>query len=92
MLVYSPKVKLDFLSNRLNFIQKDIIKKALKYPGRVFTAAEISLDYDLAVNTARSYLNKLVEYKVFSNYKDGRTKAYIAPAKLYDILLTRNMQ
>lgn len=74
------------LSEELNFIQKDIVKKAIKNPGRVFTANEISIDYDIAINTARAYLNKLLKYRILSDYKDGRTKAYIAPANLHDIL------
>ncbi len=82
----SALLKQSGLGDTLNFIQKDMIQKALKNPGRVFTASEIALDYDLSINTARSYLKQLVEHKILSNYKDGRTKAYIAPAKLYDIL------
>jgi len=74
------------LNNILNFIQKDIIKKAIKNPGRIFTANEISVDYDIAINTARTYLTKLVTYEILSPYKKGRTKAYIAPANLHDIL------
>jgi len=74
------------LNEKLNFVQKDIIKKAIKSPGRVFTGLEISVDYDIAPTTARKYLNELVNYKILANYKDGRTKAYIAPANLHDIL------
>ena len=70
----------------LNFTQKDIIKKAIKNPGRVFTALEVSADYDISANTARKYLNELVKYKILANYKDGRTILYIAPANLQDIL------
>lgn len=74
------------LSEQLNFAQKDIIKKAIKAPGRIFTANEVSIDYDISANTARKYLNELVKYKILGNYKDGRTMAYIAPANLHDIL------
>ncbi len=79
-------LKDSFLNEKLNFVQKDIIKKAIKNPGRVFTGLEISVDYDVAPTTARKYLNELVKYKILGNYKDGRTKAYIAPANLHDIL------
>jgi len=74
------------LNEKLNFVQKDIIKKAIKNPGRVFTGLEISVDYDVAPTTARKYLNELVKYKILGNYKDGRTKAYIAPANLHELL------
>jgi Fic family protein len=74
------------LNEQLNFVQKDIIKKAIKSPGRVFTGLEISVDYDIAPTTARKYLNELVKYKILGNYKDGRTIAYIAPANLHELL------
>ena len=70
----------------LNFVQRDILKKAIKHPGRVFTALEIAADYDTAPTTARKYLNKLVKFKMLASYKDGRTKAYIAPANLQELL------
>ena len=74
------------LHEKLNFVQKDIIKKAIKNPGRVFTGLEISADYDIAPTTARKYLKALVKYKILANYKNGRTIAYIAPANLHEIL------
>jgi len=77
------------LSEQLNFVQKDIIKKAIKNPGRVFTGLEISADYDIAPTTARKYLKELVDYKILANYKSGRTIAYIAPANLHEILKTK---
>ena len=79
-------LKDSFLSEQLNFTQKDIIKKAIQSPGRIFTAIEISVDYDISANSARKYLNELVKYKILGNYKDGRTIAYIAPANLHELL------
>lgn len=73
------------IGGKLNFIQKDIIKKAIKNPGRVFTALEIAADYDKSPNTARAYLNELVKLKLLASYKDGKTIAYVAPADLYKI-------
>jgi len=78
------------LKHILNFVQKDIIQKAIKNPGRIFTGLEISADYGIAPTTARKYLNELVKYKILANYKDGRTIAYIAPEKLHDILKKAN--
>ena len=74
------------LKKKLNFIQKDIIKTAIKNPGKIFKATEVAVEYDIAINTARTYLQKLLEYKILSPYKDGRTKAYITPANLQEIL------
>lgn len=68
--------------NKLNFIQKDLIKKAVKEPGRVFSAKEVSNSYSISENTARSYLAKLAEMKLFLSTKDGRTIIYIAPSNL----------
>jgi Fic family protein len=75
------------IGDYLNFIQKDIIKKSIKNPGRVFTGLEVAADYDISANTARKYLNILVESKLLGSYKDGRTISYIAPANLYEILM-----
>ena len=74
------------IGNRLNFIQKDIIKKAIKNPGTIFVANEIALDYSISPTTARKYLNELVFYKLLASFKDGRVISYIAPANITDIL------
>ena len=58
----------------------------MKNPGKIFKANEVAVGYDIAINTARTYLTKLVTYKILSPYKEGRIKAYIAPANLHDIL------
>ena len=74
------------LAGTLNFVQKDIIKKAIKHPGRVFNALEVSADYDISANTARKYLNALVEYKLLVRVKQGKLITYIAPANLQELL------
>ena len=74
------------IGNKLNFIQKNIVKKAIKNPGRIFTANEVAVDYDISANTARKYLNEMSKAKLLGSYKDGRTIVYIAPANLYEIL------
>ncbi len=74
------------LAEALNFVQKDIIKKAIKHPGRVFNALEISADYDISPNTARKYLNELEEYKLLVRVKQGKLMTYIAPANLQALL------
>lgn len=67
---------------QLNFIQKDLVKKAVKEPGRVFTAKEVANSYSISENTARTHLSKLVQMKLFLSTKDGRTIIYIAPSDL----------
>jgi len=74
------------LKDKLNFIQIDIVKVAMKNAGKIFRANEIAVEYDIAINTARTYLSKLVEYKILAPYKEGRIKAYIAPANLQELL------
>ena len=66
----------------LNFVQKDILKKATKEPGRIFTVKAISNSYVISENTARTYLNELVKYKLLLQTKDGRTILYLSPADL----------
>lgn len=73
----------------LNFIQKDLIKKAVKEPGRIFTVKEVSSSYSIAQNTARSYLNKLAEMKLLLDSKDGKRVIYIAPSDLVSKLNTK---
>lgn len=70
----------------LNFIQKDLLKKAVKEPGRIFTAKEVSVSYSISHNTSRAYLNKLVNVKLLLSSKDGKTIMYIAPSDLLDKL------
>ena len=78
------------LKDKLNFIQIDIVKVAMKNAGKIFRANEVAVEYDIAINTARTYLSKLVDEKILAPYKDGRTKAYIAPANLHKLLKKAN--
>ena len=77
------------IGRALNFIQKDIVKKAIKNPGRVFTSNEIVSDYDISENTARKYLNELVQHKILASYKGGRRVNYIAPSTIRETLSYR---
>ena len=71
----------------LNFVQKDIVKKAIKEAGRIFIVKEISNDYDISENTARTYLKMLVKNRILIEYKDGRSMGYIAPSNLREVFL-----
>lgn len=70
----------------LNFIQKDILKKAIKSPARIFTSKEIAHEYDKSLNSARKYLNELVEYKTLAIIKNGKMKEYIALSNIIEEL------
>jgi len=74
------------LSNKLNFIQKNIVKKAMKNPGRVFTIKEISNAYEISDTTSRKYLKLLANYKLLAPLKEGRVTKYIALADIKDVL------
>lgn len=61
-----------------NFIQKDIVKKAIKEAGKVFVAKEIANEYDISENSARKYLNELANHKLLFTSKKGKSIMYIA--------------
>ncbi|EWS97138.1 Filamentation induced by cAMP protein Fic [Pseudoalteromonas sp. SCSIO_11900] len=73
-------------SNILNFVQKDLVKKGTKEPGRIFTVKETANSYGISENTSRGYLNKLVDLKLLLPTKDGRTILYFAPSDLMNRL------
>ena len=74
------------MSDCLNFIQKNIVKKVMKHPGRIFTVKEISNFYDVSENTARKYLKELEKYKILAAVKEGRRVQYIALANVREVL------
>lgn len=66
------------VSRQLNYRQGHLLKKALRNPGRGFSAKEIKHDYDVSEGTARTDLEKLASMKVLARTKDGKTHVYIA--------------
>lgn len=74
----------------LNFIQKDLVKKGAKEPGRIFTVKEVSSSYDVSENTARTHLNGLCEMKLFMDTKDGRKTLYLSPSDLIERLTKKS--
>lgn len=76
------------LSKKLKKNQLEILKIAIKEPGKIFTSKSISIEFDLNENTARSYLNKLVDEDLLiaTKAKKGKAILYIAPANLKEIL------
>lgn len=77
-------------NSSLNFIQKDLVKKGAKEPGRIFTVKEVSSSYDVSENTARTHLNGLCDLKLFMDTKDGRKTLYISPSDLVERLTKKN--
>ncbi|MDE9518841.1 Fic family protein [Xenorhabdus bovienii] len=68
--------------SKLNFIQKDLIKKGIKEPGRLFKVKSVQNVYDVSENTARKLLRELEAMNIFLPIKIRRTTHYIAPADL----------
>jgi Fic family protein len=72
------------VSQKLNWEQLEILKKAVRSPGREFTAKQMSDDFGIMINTARKYLNKLVDLDLLiqAKKKGDKTLVYLAPANL----------
>ncbi len=64
--------------------QLNILKEALKSPGREFTSRQVASEFGITENTARSYLQKLVDKDLLikAQPKSGKTFIYLAPANL----------
>lgn len=67
---------------------QEILKTALKEPGKVFTSKSVSGELDIDPNTARTYLNRLVDLDLLieSKSKSSRTIRYVAPSNLKELL------
>jgi Fic family protein len=73
----------------------EILKEAVRSPGFEFTSRQVALDFGVTENTARSYLNKLVEKDLLvqARSKNRKTTLYLAPANLRERLkLVTNRQ
>ena len=60
------------LGCELNYRQAHLLKSAIRLPGTVFTAKEVTHAYDVSENTARKDLEKLADMKVFAKVKEGK--------------------
>jgi fic family protein len=86
----------DFISNiisdknqllkNLSYRQIQILQKAAKEPGKIFSAKEISNEYVISDNTARKDLNQLAELKLLATLKKGKSTNYISPNDLLERL------
>ena len=67
------------VGRNLNPRQADILSKAIKQQGRIFTVKEIMNDYRISENSARADLKGLVAAGALTEAKDtGRLKLFIA--------------
>jgi Fic family protein len=66
----------------------EILKEAVKEPGKEFTALQVADSLRVSANTAREYLNKLVaeDLLVLASTKRVRSLRYLAPANLREQL------
>jgi Fic family protein len=76
------------VARRLKGVQLEILKEAVREPGREFTVKQVSIDFGVTENTARSHLKGLVDADllVAAKSRNGKTVRYLAPAKLRDKL------
>lgn len=74
------------VSPKLNHRQIQILERAVKESGAIFTAKEISNQYGIAENTARKDLNRLYELQLLGQIRNGNSIYYIAPNNLLDRL------
>ncbi|MEM6255877.1 MAG: Fic family protein [Cyanobacteria bacterium P01_D01_bin.156] len=72
------------MAKQLKRGQLEILKEALRKPGQEFTTGQVASDLGIAVNTARGYLNGLVDKGLLRKTKadSGKNVIYIAPASL----------
>lgn len=71
---------------KLNQRQIGILQKAVEESGKIFTAQEIANQYGISLNTARSDLSKLGEYRFLVPFKSGNALEYVAPQDLLERL------
>ncbi|WP_297575901.1 Fic family protein [uncultured Deefgea sp.] len=76
------------MSKNLKRGQLEILKDAVKHPGKIFTSKQAAMDFDINENTARAYLNGLVDddLLVATKSKKGKAILYLAPAGLRERL------
>ncbi|OSI36130.1 Fic family protein [Neisseria dumasiana] len=75
---------------KLNQRQIGILQKAVEESGKIFTAQEIANQYGVSLNTARSDLSKLGEYRFLVPFKSGNALEYVAPQDLLERLGSGN--
>lgn len=76
------------LSKNFKRGQLELLKEAVKHPGKIFTTKQVSIEFDINENTARTYLNGLVDADLLIATKSKKSKAirYLSPAGLREKL------
>lgn len=74
------------ISPKLSARQIQILQKAVKENGHIFTAKEVSNEFNISENTARKDLNRLLELNLLGQIKLGQTLGYISPNDLIERL------
>lgn len=76
------------VATRFNDKQLELLRQAVKKPGRTFTCKQVAAELGVNENTARSYLNKLVTAHFIITFKPPKSKEklYIAPEGLAEKL------
>lgn len=77
------------IADKLNYRQGQLLRKAIRSPGRVFTVKEVKNDFNISDNTARTDLITLVRLKVLAQAKDGKTVQFISRADAKDNLKSK---
>jgi Fic family protein len=62
----------------------EILKVAMREPGREFNSKQVAIDFGITEATARNYLKTLADKELLLPYKpkQGRSIIYLAPANL----------
>ncbi len=68
--------------------QLELLRDAVKYPGKIFYVKDVATNLDITENTARGYLNQLAVLKLLKVTKEikGKTLLYLSPHGLEDKL------
>jgi Fic family protein len=74
------------INKKLNYRQGHLLKKIINNPGRIFTAKELTHDYDISENTARKDLEKLTEMKTLAKVQEGKVYIYLSRSDASDNL------
>ncbi len=90
LLDFTRWIEQSTIAKKLKRGHLEILKQAVKEPGKEFTAQQVADSLGVSQNTARAYLNQLVQKDllVLASTKKVRTLRYLAPANLREQLLT----
>lgn len=89
---FSQWIEQSPIAKKLKRGHLEILKEAVKEPGKEFTVQQVADSLGITENTARGYLKKLVaeDLLVLASTKRVRTVRYLAPADLKEQLLMSN--